>query len=200
MTDPSGSSLSEPGGVAPLLTLEPLIEAIREGVEAAGWSLSGLQKTTSHEFEGRWAGDSSRSAYLFFHRADLPGDLSIDVYLDETGRGLSGNLALVVDGRDLGELEPVSDRMEALAGAARARLLEGYPIPVTFRARVDPREPDGVDRAQAEVRFKLRIPRAALKAGSDAVSSLASTAVAAFESLLLDPALEAFRLPPDERD
>ncbi len=35
-----------------LLTLEPLIDAVREGVEAEGWELSGLQKTTSHQFEG----------------------------------------------------------------------------------------------------------------------------------------------------
>jgi hypothetical protein len=34
----------------PLLTLEPLIEAIRSGIEDSGWELSGLQKTTSHQF------------------------------------------------------------------------------------------------------------------------------------------------------
>ena len=49
----------------PLLTLEPLLDAVRLGVEDAGWTLSGLQKTTSHEFDGRWAGESTRSAYLF---------------------------------------------------------------------------------------------------------------------------------------
>ena len=53
-----------------ILTLEPLVDAVREGVESAGWHLSGLQKTTSLEFEGRWEGESTRSAYLFFHRAD----------------------------------------------------------------------------------------------------------------------------------
>src|SRR4051812_43482453 len=55
-------------GASPILTLEPLIEAVRQGLEAAGWALSGLQKTTSHEYAGRWDGESSRSAYLFFHR------------------------------------------------------------------------------------------------------------------------------------
>ena len=49
-------------------TLEPLIDAVRDGVEGKGWSLSGLQKTSSTEFEGRWAGQTTRSAYLFFHR------------------------------------------------------------------------------------------------------------------------------------
>ena len=39
-----------------VLTLEPLIDAVRDGVEATGWALSGLQKTTSHEYAGRWEG------------------------------------------------------------------------------------------------------------------------------------------------
>ena len=69
---------------ASFLTLEPLIDALREAIEAAGWSLSGLQKTTSHQFEGRWEGESTRSAYLFFHRADGPDFASVDGYLDAT--------------------------------------------------------------------------------------------------------------------
>src|SRR5262245_13467535 len=88
-----------------ILTLEPLVDAVREGVEAAGgWELSGLQKTTSLEFEGRWEGESTRSAYLFFHASGRADAASIDVYLDETSRGLTGNLALVVDVVRLGSL------------------------------------------------------------------------------------------------
>ena len=90
--------MTDPG---PILTLEPLLEAVKEGLEGAGWELSGLQKTTSYEFEGRWAGDSSRSAYLFFHSEEVPEWVSLDVFLDETSRGLKGNLALVVDGPEL---------------------------------------------------------------------------------------------------
>ena len=66
----------------PILTLEPLLEAVREGLETSGWELSGLQKTTSHQFEGRWEGDSTRSAYLFFHPPHGPDFVSVDVYLD----------------------------------------------------------------------------------------------------------------------
>jgi hypothetical protein len=87
-----------PPGVEPLLTIEPIIEAVHEGVEGAGWLFSGLQKTTSHEFAGRWEGETSRSAYLFFHRPGDPDGVSIDVFLDETSRGMKGNLALVLDG------------------------------------------------------------------------------------------------------
>ena len=86
-----------------ILTLEPLIEAVQEDVLATGWELSGLQKTTSHQFEGRWDGESTRSAYLFFHLDEGRQDASIDVYLDETSRGLMGNMALVVDLLDLQE-------------------------------------------------------------------------------------------------
>ena len=80
-----------------IYTLEPLIEAVRAGVESTDWKLSGLQKTTSHQFEGKWEGESTRSAYLFFHLPNGPDYASIDVYLDETTQGLAGNLALVVD-------------------------------------------------------------------------------------------------------
>ena len=49
-----------------ILTLEPLIDVVRAAVEGGGWSISGLQKTTSHQFEGRWEGEATRSAFLFF--------------------------------------------------------------------------------------------------------------------------------------
>jgi len=167
----------------PILTLEPLLEAVREGVEGAGWELSGLQKTTSYEFEGRWAGDSSRSAYLFFHREDLPDWVSIDVFLDETTRGLRGNLALVVEGPELSRLGPPDQVLADLADLAAASLPEGYRTPLTLRYRlpkvdVDPGE------SETEIRFKLHIPRKALQAGHSALVALSSTSVGAFQTIL----------------
>lgn len=172
----------------PILTLEPLLEAVREGLEDQGWSLSGLQKTTSHEFEGRWAGESSRSAYLFFHRDDVPEGVSIDVFLDETSRGLRGNLALVVDGPELRELDRVPALLGSLAGAAGEALPEGYRRPITFRVRLSGPDRDP-DEAVSEARFKIHIPKTALQAGPSAASALAAAAADAFLSLLNHPAL-----------
>lgn len=176
---------------SPVLTLEPLIEAVREGVEEMGWELSGLQKTTSLQFEGRWEGDSSRSAYLFFHRPDAPDWCSVDVFLDETSQGLMGNLALVVDGRRLGELGDVSSSLEALGRLGAAALPEGFRTPVTLRLRLD----DGGDPpggAGTEIRFKLRIPRAALDAGAPTVAALSRATVTAFGRILVDPVLSSY--------
>jgi hypothetical protein len=166
-------------------TLEPLIEAVRDGVESRGWSLSGLQKTSSTEFEGRWAGESTRSAYLFFHREDLE-TASVEAYLDETSRGLTGNLGLVAEVRPLEELPGVPETLARVSALARAHLPEGYTTPVTLRMRL-PRGDEEVEDAELETRVKLRIPRAALDAGSSAVAALASATVSALESLLEDP-------------
>lgn len=168
---------------SPLLTLEPLIDAVRDGVESAGWELSGLQKTTSHQFEGRWEGDSTRSAYLFFHHPGVDLPVSVDVYLDETSRGLTGNLALVVDLRPLGGIGPVENLLERLSRMAEKGLPEGYRTPVTLRFRLRDRGRPAPE-AETEVRFKLRIPRTALEAGSSAVSALASATVKSFEAIL----------------
>lgn len=167
----------------PVLTLEPFIDAVRDGVESAGWELSGLQKTTSHQFEGRWEGDSTRSAYLFFHHPSVDLPVSVDVYLDETSRGLTGNLALVVDLRPLGEMDSVEALLGRLSTLAAKGLPEGYRTPVTLRFRLrDGGRP--AKEAGTEVRFKLRIPRTALETGSSAVSALASATVKSFEGLL----------------
>ncbi len=186
--------MSARGGAADLLTLEPLLEAVRTGVEDAGWLLSGLQKTTSHEFEGKWAGESTRSAYLFFHRADLPESVGMEAFLDETSDGLRGNLALVLDGPPLGRLGGVSAVLERVAGATGETLPEGYRSPVALRLSV----PDGVtpaDQAEVQFRIKLTIPGAAMCAGASAVSALSSATVAAFEALLERPEV-AEMLPP----
>ena len=124
--------MSPPG---PILTLEPLVEAVRAGVETVGWTLSGLQKTTSHQFEGRWAGDSTRSAYLFFH-ADRWDDASIDVFVDETTRGLSGNLALVLSGPPLGVLGSAAGTLSSLSAVASSCLPKDHPTPLTLRLRL----------------------------------------------------------------
>lgn len=177
-----------------LLTLEPLVEAVQDGVEHTGWRLSGLQKTTSMEFEGKWAGSTTRSAYLFFHRADLPEAVSLDVFLDETEKGLRGNLALVVDGPELGQEADVPALLARVAQASSETLPEGYRSPVSLRlgmsdARSNPEEAD------LQFRFKLVLPRSAVQAGGSAVSALASAAVSAFEHLLERPEI-AELLPP----
>ena len=173
----------------PILTLEPLIDAVRDGVESAGWELSGLQKTTSHQFEGRWAGDETRSAYLFFHRPGTEDEVSVDVYLDETSRGLKGNLALVLEGRELGVTGSAPELLEALGRVAAATLPEGYRTPVSARYRL-PDGNAGTDETDLEIRFKLRIPTAAVEAGPSAVSALASAVVGAFEELLATDEVE----------
>ncbi|GMV04864.1 MAG: hypothetical protein AMXMBFR53_11440 [Gemmatimonadota bacterium] len=175
----------------PLLTLEPLIEAVREGVESMGWTLSGLQKTTSHQFEGRWAGDSSRSAYLFFHRPEGPEWASVDVFLDETTQGLMGNLALVVDARRLGEVGGAAACLAALAKMAAGSFPAGLGTPITLRFRLDDAGAAPED-AETEARFKVRIPRATLRAGAGAARDQSAAAVAAFGRLMDDPALRPF--------
>jgi len=174
----------------PLLTLEPLIEAVREGAACAGWELSGLQKTTSHEFEGRWEGESSRSAYLFFHPPGGPDWVSVDVFLDETSRGLAGNVALVVDVRPMGSLGDPLPVLGSLCELATEHLPAGYRTPLTLRFRVGDAAQDPAE-AETEVRFKLRIPASALKAGASACSALTSTTIGCFEALMASTGLQA---------
>lgn len=166
----------------PILTLEPLLDAVREGLEDQGWELSGLQKTTSHEFEGRWAGDSSRSAYLFFHRPGPLDHISIDVFLDETSKGLRANLALVFDAPRLGDLPAPERLMKTLRTAADATMPAGYTVPISVRLRAASARVEAPD-VESEVRVKLVIPRGAFEAGHSAVSSLATSIAMAFETL-----------------
>ncbi len=167
----------------PLLTLEPLLEAVEDGLGRVGWELSGLQKTTSYEFEGRWAGESSRSAYLFFHREGVPGEASIDVFLDETSRGLKGNLALVLDGAALERLGPTREVLETLAALGRSALPPGYRTPLTLRYRLGKLDADPAG-AQTEFRFKLYIPREAMESGHATVADLTVTCARAFQEIL----------------
>ncbi len=165
---------------------------MREGVESTGWSLSGLQKTTSLEFEGRWEGEATRSAYLFFHTPEGPDDVSIDVYLDETSRGLTGNLALVVDVVSLAQLGEPAGVLGVLGGLAKAAIPAGHASPLTLRLRL----PDGSKDpagAEAEVRFKLLLPSRSIAAGSGEVRRLAVAAVEAFERILASTELTGYR-------
>jgi hypothetical protein len=174
----------------PLLTLEPLIEAVQDGITGSGWVLSGLQKTTSHQFEGCWEGEISRSAYLFFHHDSRPDHVSIDVFLDETTKGLKGNFALVVAGPELALLGPMPDLLAALARVAADCLTEHSDTPFVVRLRMD--DPaDDPRTAETELRMKLVIPREAFRAGASAVSALASSATAAFERALAHEVLRS---------
>lgn len=174
-----------------LLTLEPFIEAVQDGVEDVGWQLSGLQKTTSHRFEGRWDGESTRSAYLFFHSDAGPDCVSIDVYLDETTQGLAGNIALVVDLVPLGELGDTASALRELSSLSAAALSTGRRRPVTLRLRLEDAETPS-DEAETEVRFKLRIPRGTIAEGPTSVRALVREAVAAFEQILSSGRLSGF--------
>lgn len=181
----------EDGG---LLTLEPLIDAVRAGVEETGWELSGLQKTTSHQFEGRWEGEATRSAYLFFHSVTAPDSVSVDVYLDETSRGLTGNLALVVDLVRLGELGDPAAALRTFGALSNDAFPSERTTPLTLRLRLA----DGAvepERAEGEVRFKLRIPRSAIAAGRQAVEVLAAATMAAFQGILASPELARYIAP-----
>jgi hypothetical protein len=167
----------------PLLTLEPLIDALREGVEASGWELSGLQKTTSHQFGGRWEGESTRSAYLFFHRPGGPEWASVDVYLDETGQGLTGNLALVADLHPFGQLGPTGPLIEALSAVSRRHLPPRVRRPLTVRFRL-PDVDEQAEVAETEVRFKARIPRPVIEQGHGSVDTFAREIIAGFDQVL----------------
>lgn len=186
--------MTRPSGSAGLLTLEPLVDAVRDGVEEGGWTLCGLQKTTSHEFQGRWAGESTRSAYLFFHRSDLPECVSLEAYLDETSAGLRGNLGLVVDGPEMARLGPLGCVLDRVLSARVETLPRGYRSPVSLRVGV-PSGEVSAGGADVQLRVKLALPRAAIDSGALAVSSLCVMAVSSFETLLERPEV-AELLPP----
>lgn len=174
-----------------ILTLEPLIDAIREGLEGAGWELSGLQKTTSHQFEGRWEGESTRSAYLFFHSPSAPEPVSVDVYLDETSRGLTGNIALVVDLVALRDLGEPGEALRILGTLSSAALPSKSRNPLTLRLRLEDGSSDPAE-AETEVRFKLRLPKDVIAAGPASIQRLAATTVGAFETIIASVELSRY--------
>lgn len=171
------------GSDNPILTLEPLIEAVKDGLEVVGWELSGLQKTTSHQFEGRWQGKSTRSAYLFFHNEKIFEYASIDVYLDETSQGLTGNLALVVELVPLAELGDTASAIDFLCAIGSGILPGPYQRPLTLRLRRADQD-ESPSEAEVEVRFKLRLSNISIKSGHDAVMALTVDTVCAFQAIL----------------
>lgn len=172
-------------------TLEPLIEAVRHGVESTGWELSGLQKTTSHQFEGKWEGESTRSAYLFFHLSNGPEYGSIDVYLDETSQGLTGNLALVVDLASFADLGDPEDALRTFTALSSRVLPDQYtrPLSLRFRLRASSDDPSA---AETEVRFKLRLPRRTIGEGAAVVRQVVAKTVKAFEVILSSDELATY--------
>ena len=175
-------------GAEPVLTLEPFIEGIRSGLEGSGWVLSGLQKTTSHEFAGRWAGESTRSAYLFFHRPAGPDGVGVEAFLDETTGGMQGNVSLVLDGPGGERLGDAHAALAAAVAAARRRVERAFRVSVSLKLRADDGAADGA-RVTSELRIKVRVPQQALRSGVAAVADHAARFVRSFERLLEDPEL-----------
>jgi hypothetical protein len=134
---------------------------------------------------------------LFFHRPDVPEWASVDAFLDETSRGLKGNLALVLDGPELQEIPDPAAALTALAELARPMLPEGYRAPLTLRYRV-PGLGEDPGHADTEIRFKLLLPKGALDSGFSAVSALAGATARAFQSILESPGLRPYWPEDDE--
>ncbi len=186
--------MSTQGREESILTLEPLLDAVRTGVEEAAWELSGLQKTTSHEFEGRWAGSSTRSAYLFFHRPDLPDAISVEGFLDETSRGLQGNLTLVVEGPCYGDLGQASTILERIASAARETFPAQCRTPLSLRLHL-PRADTPSEEARVQLRIRVHLPPITPEIRPETVCRYTASAVGAFEAMLERPEVAEF-LPP----
>ena len=148
-----------------------------------------LRRGRSHQFEGRWEGESTRSAYLFFHRADRWDAVGIDVYLDETTRGLQGTISLVLEGPRLSGIGDPSDALALFGAAANERLPRGYRTPISLRVRLpEPSAEPGT--SEVEVRFKVRVPTGAVQGGVGTVAALSSAVVRSFEHLLAHPGLQ----------
>ena len=191
----SGESASPGARGGPLLTLEPLLETVRDTILDGGWVLSGLQKTTSYEYEGRWAGESTRSAYLFFHRDGANEDGSLDVFLDETSKGLTGNLALVLAGLPLGEVGDVEDTVDRLARIAGGWVPDGLTAPLTLRIRLSSADVPA-EQAEIEYRFKVMMPRTAISGGERTVAAVVRSVLEAFRGIEAHDELGAL-LPPE---
>lgn len=218
MVDPDRDEpdLGASGAPGPILTLEPLLDTVRAVVEAGGWELSGLQKTTSYEYGGRWDGDSTRSAYAFFHPASgrgegwspsttAPGESArasggevgsaLDVFLDETNKGLTGTLALVLVGPTLNDLGDVEIALSSLAAVARECVSSDQPVRLSLKAGLaDARRSAG--SATVDVRFKFALPTTAILAGERVVRTVVRSALDSFDIMIRHPDLAA-RLAPE---
>ncbi|MEQ1857570.1 MAG: hypothetical protein ABL963_14015 [Longimicrobiales bacterium] len=118
--------------------------------------------------------------------------MSVDVYLDETSRGLTGNLALVVDLASLGEIGDPAEVLAELGRLSKRRMPAGSTAPVTLRLRL----PDGAKEpatAEVEIRFKLNLASRIIAAGGGEIRRFAAESVAAFERILDAGELERYR-------
>lgn len=90
--------------------------------------------------------------------------MSVDVFVDETSRGIQGNLALVLEGPSLDRLGNTMEALGAVAPAAQRILPPTYRAPLSLRLRLahTALEPSS---ATAEFRVKLRISQDALRGG-----------------------------------
>ena len=109
-------------------------------------------------------------------------------------RGIEGNLSMVLDGPRLDRGDPRAV-LASLGTVARRGMPRAYQGPLSLRLRLADAN-QAVDAAALELRVKLRIPQAALRAGAAAVRELASHTVRAFERLLEDPDLRRYRAGP----
>ena len=166
-------------------TLEPLLSVLRPLLEEGGWVLSGLQKTTSYEYEGAWEGATLRSAYAFFHRqTDEGGDgPSLEAYLDETEEGLEGALSLVMDAPGPDREPRVADVLRRALETAAGAIPEGIPAPVSITYSGRPGS-TGASSIGARVRFKARIPAAAMRGGERTLGAVTRTLLEAFDDIL----------------
>ena len=105
-------------------------------------------------------------------------------------------LDTVLDLLDLEDLGRLQTALGVLGELSEASLPRGHRTPLSLRLRL--REA-GDDPAadEAQVRFKLRLPRATIGAGRSAVAELAHDTVRAFEVLLEADALRGL-MPAEE--
>ncbi len=177
---------TEPRSRGPLLTLEPLADVVRDTIREDDWSLSGLQKTTSYEYDGRWEGESTRSAYLFYHPVAGWEGVSLDVFLDETRRGLTASLTLVLQGPVLNDLGGVAAALERTSGIVASVVPAEVTSAVSLRAALpDVRRPAGT--AETTIRVRQAVPGVAIETGKQAVAAVVRSILGTFADLRAHP-------------
>lgn len=138
-------------------------------------------------------GDSERLS--LFHLGEGLDPISIDGYLEETGRGLTGNIALVIDLLPLGGVGPAGEALRRFGALSAHEIDDRFKRPITLRFRVADAAQDP-DLAETEVRFKVRIPSPVIREGKHAVSVFVEVVTASFARMLESDALRL--LMPEE--
>ncbi|MDH3223662.1 MAG: hypothetical protein OEO23_08090 [Gemmatimonadota bacterium] len=173
-------------------TLEPFLSVLRRNIEAGGWVLSGLQKTTSYEYDGAWEGGTLRSAYGFFHLAgDGNGEgPSLEAFVDEAETSLDGTLSLVMKAPGPERVPGVADLMEVALSLVERTVPEGIPAPVSVTYSSSPGR-TGPESVDATVRFRARVPGSAVQGGERTIRAVTCTILEAFEEVRRGWALES---------